>query len=731
MRWSPLNHLHNILRQTIKLAIYITKYGGIKMFKMLKRALTVFLVIAVLAAGVPFFGIELPKIFISGNISANAAETHTTDNYQYTVSGSSATITGYSGSFLLSLSIPSKLDKYTVTAIGEKAFDSVMILTGITIPSTVTTIGTKAFYNCYALTKVNIGSGVTKIGDLAFANCTNLPSLTIPKSVVAIGDGILAFCPALTTIAVESGNSRFDVTGNVLYNTNKTTLYAYPAKLAGDSFTVPSGVTLIESYAFSGASKLSSVTLGSKVTGIGPYAFSDSSIKIIDMSDSSPAAIGVYAFSKCANLSTVTLPGSVSSVGSGAFSGCTSLATIVLSSKMDTIADYMFDGCKTLVNLSIPATLKSIGKAAFKGCSSMKGAEIPSTVTSIGDSAFENCTSLKKFVLSGSTKSLTGSVFSGCTSLAEFTVKSSDYFTTVDSGVLTNKAKTKLVCYPADKSGDSYTVPSTITSIGSYAFDSCKNLKTLTIPTTVTSLDANAVHNCSGLTIVCAENSAAEKYFTANKDGYSSLQTSGNSPALVVSSASGKAGSTVTVTVSIKNNPGLVATSFTVKYDATKVSLKKTEGTDLLKGFTYQSSPLLSTCKVTFADDEAKTNVKTDGVLVKLTFELLSVFTSGSTTVSLTVDENNTYNSALKEVTLRATNGTISIGSASSGKSGDVNGDGSINGKDATLLRRHIAGWSNIVLELGNADVNGDGTVNSKDATILRRYVAGWDVKLK
>ncbi len=57
---------------------------------------------------------------------------------------------------------------------------------------------------------------------------------------------------------------------------------------------------------------------------------------------------------------------------------------------------------------------------------------------------------------------------------------------------------------------------------------------------------------------------------------------------------------------------------------------------------------------------------------------------------------------------------------------GDVNGDGVVNSKDTTMLRRCVAGGYTI----GNfraeaADINGDGTVNSKDTTVLRRYVAG------
>ncbi len=63
---------------------------------------------------------------------------------------------------------------------------------------------------------------------------------------------------------------------------------------------------------------------------------------------------------------------------------------------------------------------------------------------------------------------------------------------------------------------------------------------------------------------------------------------------------------------------------------------------------------------------------------------------------------------------------------------GDINSDGEVNLLDSTVLRRHLAGWSNATINASNADVNADGKVDMKDSTILRRYLAGWEgVELK
>ena len=692
------------------------------MFKILKKPLTIFLAVAIFAAGIPFFGMGGFNL-IFNNVTADAATKYTTDNFIYTVSGGKATIIGYDGIPLI-VTIPSSLEDYSVTAIGEGAFSGKAALLSLSLSDTVETIDDQAFYNCISLRTLSLGGGVRSIGELAFAKCSNLTSVTIPKSVSALGDGAFAFCSSLVGFTVAAANSSFASTGNILFNSSKTSLLAYPASRDGDKFTVPQTVRTIGCYAFSGASKLSEVVLQSNVTSINAYAFAGSSVKTIDMTESTLATVGSYAFEGCTKFSTVTFPGSVSAVGSGALSGCTALTSATLSSRMTVLGDYLFDGCKSLSQISIPSTLKTIGKASFRACSSLTAAAIPDSVTSVGDEAFKDCSSLKTFNLGGGVLSISGDVFEGCAKLEEFKVSKDNYYSASD-GVLMNRAKTRLVCYPAGKAATSYVVPSSVTRIGPSAFHGCSKLKGLTVGSTVTTIDSGAVYGCPALTVYCTEGSAAEKYFTANTSGYGTLRVSGTSPAYVVSSVSGKAGDTVSVTVSIENNPGLVAAAFTVKYDATKVSLQSVKGGSVLKGFSYKDSPLSSQCRISFFDDKISKDIKENGVLVTLTFKLLPIFTSGTADVTVTPDKSNTFNVDLDEISLRGSSGKISLGSASS-SSGDVNDDGSIDGKDATLLRRYVSGWANITINKSAADVNGDGEIDGKDATILRRYVSGW-----
>ncbi len=55
-------------------------------------------------------------------------------------------------------------------------------------------------------------------------------------------------------------------------------------------------------------------------------------------------------------------------------------------------------------------------------------------------------------------------------------------------GIVYNKAKTSILWYPRKKTGSSFTIPSTVTSVGKMAFAYTEYLNTVSIPTSVTSL---------------------------------------------------------------------------------------------------------------------------------------------------------------------------------------------------------------------------------------------------
>ena len=58
----------------------------------------------------------------------------------------------------------------------------------------VTSIGDAAFQFCFGLTSIEIPNSITSIGDYAFVGCTGLTSIEIPNSVTSIGNRAFAEC---------------------------------------------------------------------------------------------------------------------------------------------------------------------------------------------------------------------------------------------------------------------------------------------------------------------------------------------------------------------------------------------------------------------------------------------------------------------------------------------------------------------------------------------------------
>lgn len=111
----------------------------------------------------------------------------------------------YSGNIIIPETIIYDNTTYSVTSIGEDAFDSCSGLTSVTIGNSVKSIGEGAFRYCSGLTSVTIPNSVTFIGEDAFSDCSGLTSVTIPNAVISIGYGAFSDCSGLTSVTI--GNS--------------------------------------------------------------------------------------------------------------------------------------------------------------------------------------------------------------------------------------------------------------------------------------------------------------------------------------------------------------------------------------------------------------------------------------------------------------------------------------------------------------------------------------------
>ena len=151
-------------------------------------------------------------------------------------------------------------------------------------------------------------------------------------------------------------------------------------------------------------------------------------------------------------------------------------------------------------------TVASIGSGAFSDCTSLKRIIIPNSVTNIANDAFSGCTSLTSITIPGNVTEIGGSAFSGCTSLAEIKVAAKNLNYTSVNGVLYNKDKTTIICYPDGKKDKNYKIPNGVTKIGSLAFSNCSSFTSITIPNSVTSIGDDAFSGCKSLTSVTIPN---------------------------------------------------------------------------------------------------------------------------------------------------------------------------------------------------------------------------------
>ena len=145
------------------------------------------------------------SVFFSISASADVVEV---DGIYYDISETTATVTygdnKYSGDIVIPESITYNGSKYSVTSIGEMAFDGCSGLTSVTIPNSVTSIGDWAFSYCSGIISVTIPNSVTSIGYSAFDGCSGLTSITIPNSVTSIGGSAFGGCSGLTSITIPN-----------------------------------------------------------------------------------------------------------------------------------------------------------------------------------------------------------------------------------------------------------------------------------------------------------------------------------------------------------------------------------------------------------------------------------------------------------------------------------------------------------------------------------------------
>jgi len=182
------------------------------------------------------------------------------------------------------------------------------------------------------------------------------------------------------------------------------------------------------------------------------------------------------------------------------------------------VSDYAFNNNKIIKAVVVPSTIKNVGNQCFASASNLNDAYIDSKIVSdrtfrwdgniknieIGENVeqliglvFEGCGSLSNLYINNDKVNLTGDMFLGCNSLESFKIKEDNKKYSVKDGVLFNKDKTKLICYPNGKKGDTYVITDNIKELADYAFRYAKFLKNINVPNTVNKIGYEVFSNSS------------------------------------------------------------------------------------------------------------------------------------------------------------------------------------------------------------------------------------------
>ncbi len=111
-------------------------------------------------------------------------------------------------------------------------------------------------------------------------------------------------------------------------------------------------------------------------------------------------------------------------------------------------------------------------------------------------------------------------------------------------------------------------------------------------------------------------------------------------PAFVVSSEKATAGDTVKITVSTKNNPGIISMKLLIKYDSTALKLVEAEKGkfDSIVFGSKDANPFIANWI-----EPLKPNNKTNGIITTLTFEVLNTAPQGKSEISVSYNPDDVF----------------------------------------------------------------------------------------
>ena len=242
---------------------------------------------------------------------------------------------------------------------------------------------------------------------------------------------------------------------------------------------IPQGTTIINDRAFFGCQELTSVVIPEGVTAIGDSAFRDCSALTHVVFPSTINHIGDLAFFE--TLWDNNLPDEELYIGTTLYKTAYDICSAEVKEGTTCICSGAFACHLNLTSVTLPNTIKYIGGCAFAGCRELKTVNIPTGVV-IGQGAFMGCDVLEESIYP-----------TICIGDLEFRLFHENMTATV---LHCSKEATSVIIPEEVTVGPAVF---RVTSIGRFAFDTCKNLTSVAIPNSVTTIGQCAFVRCTTL----------------------------------------------------------------------------------------------------------------------------------------------------------------------------------------------------------------------------------------
>ncbi|MCH5160095.1 MAG: leucine-rich repeat protein [Clostridiales bacterium] len=182
--------------------------------------------------------------------------------------------------------------------------------------------------------------------------------------------------------------------------------------------------------------------------------------------------------------------------------------SVIFGSQVASIGDEAFKACTNLTYVSIPDTISSLGRGVFDNCALLQLNKYDNglylgneqneylVLVKVTDTSITSCA-----VAEGTKIILYLEAFANCSSLASISIAEGNANYSSADGMLYNKAVTELYCVP-QMIGEITSLPSTLTTIGSFAFRNCRNLTEITIGPEITQIGDCAFAGCTKLAYI-------------------------------------------------------------------------------------------------------------------------------------------------------------------------------------------------------------------------------------